>query len=103
MPPGGHGQRGVADGHDTTIGDRQPRVNRKARIGTVVSDKGDKTIDRCESAGRSGTACTTRCIRRTKHYPVHDPENRATAGDLVRIEECRPISKTKRWRLVEMC
>ena len=41
-------------------------------------------------------------IRRTKRYPVHDPNNEATLGDTVRIEECRPISKTKRWRLVRI-
>jgi small subunit ribosomal protein S17 len=41
-------------------------------------------------------------IRSTKRYQVHDPESRATVGDMVRIEECRPISKLKRWRLVEV-
>ena len=41
-------------------------------------------------------------VRRTKRYHVDDPENRATLGDQVRIEECRPISKTKHWRLVEV-
>ena len=41
-------------------------------------------------------------VRRTKRYHVDDPDNLATLGDQVRIEECRPISKTKHWRLVEV-
>ena len=84
---------------DTTSATAEPRVNRKARTGTVVSDKGDKTvIVAVVSAKRH--RLYRKVLRRTKHYAVHDPENRATTGDLVRIEECRPISKTKRWQLV---
>jgi small subunit ribosomal protein S17 len=76
-------------------------VNRKARVGTVVSDKGDQTIVvAIERAAQH--RLYHKVIRSTKRYPVHDPENRATLGDTVRIEECRPISKTKRWRLVEV-
>jgi small subunit ribosomal protein S17 len=76
-------------------------VNRKARVGRVVSDKGDKTIIvAIESA--SPHRLYHKVIRRTKRYPVHDPQNQATLGDTVRIEECRPISKTKRWQLVEV-
>ncbi len=76
-------------------------VNRKSRVGTVVSDKGDQTI--IVSIARAAPhRLYHKVIRTTKRYPVHDPENTATLGDLVRIEECRPISKTKRWRLVEV-
>jgi small subunit ribosomal protein S17 len=76
-------------------------VNRKARTGRVVSDKGDQTIIvAIESA--SPHRLYHKVIRRTKRYPVHDPLNQATLGDTVRIEECRPISKTKRWRLVRV-
>jgi small subunit ribosomal protein S17 len=76
-------------------------VNRKTRTGTVVSDKGDQTvIVAIERAAPH--RLYHKVIRRTKRYPVHDPENAATVGDVVRIEECRPISKTKRWRLVEI-
>lgn len=76
-------------------------VNRKARVGTVVSDKNDQTI--IVSIGRTTRHRLYRkVVRLTKRYAVHDPENRATLGDFVRIEECRPISKTKRWRLVEV-
>jgi small subunit ribosomal protein S17 len=76
-------------------------VNRKARVGVVVSDKGDQTI--IVSIERAAPhRLYHKVIRRTKRYPVHDPRNSATVGDLVRIEECRPISKTKRWQLVEV-
>jgi small subunit ribosomal protein S17 len=76
-------------------------VNRKARTGVVVSDKNDQTIVvAIERAKRH--RLYHKVIRRTKRYQVHDPENSATVGDLVTIEECRPISKTKRWRLVRV-
>jgi small subunit ribosomal protein S17 len=76
-------------------------VNRKARVGVVVSDKGDQTI--IVAIERAAPhRLYHKVIRRTKRYPVHDPQNTATVGDLVRIEECRPISKTKRWQLVEV-
>jgi small subunit ribosomal protein S17 len=76
-------------------------VNRKARVGTVVSDKGNQTI--IVAIERAAPhRLYHKVIRRTKRYPVHDPNNSATVGDTVRIEECRPISKTKRWQLVEV-
>ncbi len=80
----------------------EPRaVNRKRRVGTVVSDRGDKTIVvSIERASRH--RLYRKVIRRTKKYHVHDAENVATVGDLVRIEECRPVSKTKSWQLVEV-
>ena len=77
------------------------KVNRKRRSGVVVSHGNDKTvIVAVVSAARH--RLYRKVIRRTKRYPVHDPENSATTGDLVVIEECRPISKTKRWQLVEV-
>ena len=81
-------------------GSTEPRaVNRKARVGTVVSDKNDKTIV-VEIERASRHRIYHKVIRRTKKYHVHDEDNVATLGDLVRIEECRPISKMKRWQLV---
>ena len=74
------------------------QVNRKSRTGTVVSDVNDKTIV-VEIVRQAPHRLYHKVIRRTKRYHVHDPENRATMGDIVRIEECRPISKTKRWQL----
>lgn len=76
-------------------------VNRKARTGTVVSDHGDQTIIVAIERA-SSHRLYHKVIRSTKRYPVHDPENAASVGDIVQIEECRPISKTKRWRLVEV-
>ena len=79
----------------------QQTVNRKSRVGTVVSDKNDKTI--VVSVGRASRhRLYHKVIRRTKKYHAHDEANSATLGDLVRIEEARPTSKTKRWRLVEI-
>jgi len=76
-------------------------VNRKPRVGVVVSDVNDKTVVvEVERAARH--RLYRKVLRRTKKYHVHDPENLATRGDLVRIEECRPISKLKRFRLVEV-
>ena len=77
------------------------KVNRKTRTGVVVSDVNDQTVIVAVSSA-SRHRLYRKVIRRTKRYPVHDPENSATTGDLVVIEECRPISKTKRWRLVEV-
>ena len=76
-------------------------VNRKRRTGTVVSSGNDKTV--IVSVSRASRHRLYRkVIRQTKRYAVHDPENQATVGDFVTIEETRPISKTKHWRLVEV-
>jgi len=80
---------------------QEQAVNRKARVGTVVSDRNDQTVVvAVERASRH--RIYRKVIRQTKKYHVHDPNNDATRGDFVRIEECRPISKLKRWRLVEI-
>jgi small subunit ribosomal protein S17 len=67
--------------------------------GVVVSDKGDKTIvvrvDR-----RVMHPLYKKYIKRSKRYAAHDADNRFKTGDQVRIEECRPISKRKRWQVV---
>jgi small subunit ribosomal protein S17 len=76
-------------------------VKRKQRVGTVVSHHGEKTIVvLVERASRH--RLYRKVIRRTKRYHVHDESNAATSGDLVRIEESRPMSATKRWRLIEV-
>ena len=76
-------------------------VLRKVRVGTVVSDKNDKTIVvSVERAARH--RIYHKVIRRTKKYHAHDEANSATLGDLVRIEEAAPTSKKKRWALVEI-
>jgi small subunit ribosomal protein S17 len=68
--------------------------------GVVVSDKQDKTIVvRVER--RIMHPIYKKFIRRSKKYAAHDPANSRKTGDVVRIRECRPISKSKRWELVE--
>ena len=68
--------------------------------GVVVSDKNDKTVVvRVER--RFTHPLFKKTVRRTKKYHAHDEANSAKQGDVVRIEECRPISKNKSWKLVE--
>lgn len=67
--------------------------------GTVVSDKGDKTvIVRVER--RFMHPLYKKYIRRSKRYAAHDEANKVAIGDVVRIQECRPLSKTKRWEVL---
>ena len=67
--------------------------------GVVVSDKADKTISvRVER--RVMHPLYKKFIRRSKKYSAHDPENGSKTGDVVRIRECRPISKSKRWEVL---
>ena len=80
------------------MADEAQQVNRKARIGTVVSDRNQQTVVVAVER-KSPHRLYRKVVTRTKRYAVHDPDGQATLGDLVRIEECRPISKTKRWRL----
>lgn len=78
-----------------------PRSTRKVRVGRVVSDKMDKTaVVSVERTTRHPLYGKT--IRVSKKYKVHDPENACSIGDKVRIMETRPLSKEKRWRLVEI-
>jgi small subunit ribosomal protein S17 len=74
---------------------------RKVRTGTVVSDKMDKTIV-VNVETRMPHPLYGKIVRRSKRYTAHDEENQCGVGDLVRIVETRPISRTKRWRLVEI-
>lgn len=67
--------------------------------GVVVSDKNDKTVVvRVER--RLTDPLLKKTVRRSKRYHAHDESNSAKVGDRVRIEECRPFSKNKRWKLV---
>ncbi|MCL4216093.1 MAG: 30S ribosomal protein S17 [Candidatus Hydrogenedentes bacterium] len=79
----------------------QERGTRKERIGLVTSTAMDKTI----------TVAVERLvqhrlykkgIKRTKKFKAHDERNECNVGDTVRIRETRPLSKTKRWRLIEI-
>lgn len=77
------------------------RGNRRCEVGVVVSDKGEKTVTvlvrRLVQHRTYGKyiSCSTRCR-------THDEGNEARAGDRVEIMETRPLSKTKRWRLVKI-
>lgn len=77
------------------------RGKRKSRTGVVISDAMDKTV---VVQVRDAAAHTTygKIVRRDKHLKAHDEANEAGRGDLVRITETRPLSKTKRWRVVEI-
>ncbi len=68
--------------------------------GVVVSDKNDKTIV-VKVERRFTHPVMKKTVRRTKNYQAHDPENRFKVGETVVIEESRPISKSKRWVVVE--
>ncbi|MGC8743336.1 MAG: 30S ribosomal protein S17 [Verrucomicrobiia bacterium] len=74
---------------------------RKERIGVVVSDKMHKTIV-VEVHRRVQHPKFKKVISKYKKFYVHDEKEEAKVGDIVRIEETRPISKLKRWRLVEV-
>ena len=74
---------------------------RKVRVGTVVSDKMDKTVV-VTVEWRQPYALYKKSVRRRTKFTAHDSENQYKVGDLVRIMEGRPLSKTKRWRVVEL-
>ena len=78
-----------------------PRANRKVREGLVVSDKMDKTVV-VEVEDRVKHALYGKVLRRTRKLKVHDEANACGIGDRVLIMETRPLSATKRWRLVEV-
>ncbi len=76
-------------------------TKRKVRTGKVVSDKMQKTVVvAVERLVRH--PIYKKVLRKTKKYKVHDEKNECKVGDLVRIEETRPLSKEKRWRVVEI-
>jgi small subunit ribosomal protein S17 len=79
----------------------EPRGRRKVRTGVVVSDKMDKTVlVRVDRQVRHPLYGKT--VRRSSKFAAHDEGNDAHLGDTVRVMETRPLSKTKRWRVVEV-
>ena len=70
-------------------------------IGTVTSDKRDKTIT-VSIVSRETHPLYRKQFTKTRKYTAHDEKNECNEGDTVRIMETRPLSKTKRWRLVEI-
>jgi len=77
------------------------RGQRKTRVGSVVSDRMDKTIV-VNIERRFAHPLYGKQVTLHKKYYAHDQENEARTGDVVRIVETRPLSKKKRWRLVEI-
>ena len=86
---------------DMTNEQTADRGARKSRTGLVVSDKMDKTVV-VAIERRVPHPIYGKMITRTKRLKAHDEENSAKVGDTVRIVETRPLSKDKRWRLVEI-
>ena len=75
------------------------RGNRKERVGTVVSDRQEKTII-VEVERRTAHPLYKKVVKTKKRYVADDQKNEAAIGDKVTIVETRPLSKTKRWRLI---
>ncbi len=93
-------ERGGEAGTGTPAGDRAPGP-KKVRLGQVVSTKAEKTITvRIEVARRH--PAYEKVVRRSATLHAHDAENQAQEGDTVRVVETRPLSRTKRWRLLEI-
>ncbi len=77
------------------------RGMRKTRVGTVISDRMDKTIVvRVQTLKEHPRYKKT--VRQSSRFKVHDEQNQCTVGDRVRIVETRPLSHDKRWRLLEI-
>ena len=77
------------------------RAERKTRVGEVISDRMNKTIV-VQTTNRVPHPKFGKIVKRTKKLYAHDEQKQCAIGDLVRIEETRPLSRLKRWRLVEV-
>jgi small subunit ribosomal protein S17 len=73
----------------------------KERVGLVVSDKMEKTVV-VAVENRAPHPKYLKIMVRTKRYKVHDEENKCRVGDRVRIQETRPLSRTKRWTVIDI-
>jgi small subunit ribosomal protein S17 len=98
-------QNGAADGTAHAAGRNSgtslARNARKSRVGLVVSDKMQKTVV-VAIERRVPHPVYGKMVTRTKRLKAHDEQNSAKTGDTVRIMETRPLSKDKRWRVVEI-
>ena len=84
-----------------TVESAEDRGRRKVRVGYVVSDKMDKTVV-VVVEDRVKHRLYGKVLRQTIRLKAHDEENSAGVGDRVRVMETRPLSATKRWRVVEI-
>jgi small subunit ribosomal protein S17 len=79
----------------------EKRKERKSRVGVVVSNKMEKTIN-VKVERRLRHPIYGKSVKMSKKFMAHDEKNECNIGDVVRIMETRPLSKRKRWRLVEI-
>lgn len=79
----------------------QPRNRRKERVGIVISDSRDKTVT-VEVPNAAPHRRYDRIVRSARKLHVHDEANEARVGDKVRVMETKPLSRQKRWRVVEI-
>ena len=86
---------------DTSAAPERDRNLRKTRVGEVVSDAMDKTIV-VSTVTRTPHKKFGKIVKHVKRFHVHDEKNEAKVGDRVTIMETRPLSRLKRWRLVEI-
>ena len=91
----------MAETQNQSPEEQMERNERKTRTGVVVSDKADKTVT-VQVSRRFAHPLYGKQVAKTKNYHAHDEENQYPIGDTVRIVETRPLSKTKRWRVVEL-
>jgi len=84
-----------------TLSPNSQRGSRKTRVGEVISSSMNKTIV-VRSVTRVPHPKFGKIVKQQKKFYAHDEENKAKSGDTVRIMETRPLSKLKRWRLVEI-
>jgi len=83
------------------VSENKERGRRKVRTGVVVADTMDKTVV-VRISSQVSHSLYNKIMRRTTKLKAHDEANEAHVGDTVRISETRPLSKTKRWRVVEI-
>jgi small subunit ribosomal protein S17 len=86
---------------NTSAPNAESRALRKTRVGEVISDKMDKTIV-VKTITRVPHPLFGKIVKQVKKFHVHDEKNEAKVGDRVSIMETRPLSRLKRWRLVEV-
>ena len=93
----------MADTTTATTGDKAPKAigNKTEKVGEVVSNKMAKTIV-VEVTRRVQHPLYKRIVQKQKKFYAHDDKQEANVGDVVRIVECRPLSKLKRWQLSEI-
>ncbi len=85
----------------TESNETESRAQRKTRVGTVVSDKSDKTVTVLVER-KLPHPLYGKMVSRSKKIHAHDETNEFRLGDTVKVMETRPLSKTKRWRVIEL-